>query len=97
MNPARWGAGSGHHHDTPAGKAGDRRAPWRSWAVWAGAAAALVALLWLVFRNGPVNLLYLGLFLLCPLMHLFMGHSGHAHGGHGNGSTASRRGGDGPA
>ncbi|BDG61177.1 hypothetical protein caldi_22670 [Caldinitratiruptor microaerophilus] len=100
MVPEHPVTGNGHHHEARHGHASparNRRAPWRSWALWAGGAAAIVTLFWLLSGNGRSSLLYLGLLLLCPLMHLFMGHGGHGHGGHGNGGTAARRDEDGPA
>ena len=57
--------------------------------------AAIVAVS--VFQVSVSTVLFLGLFLLCPLMHLFMGGhgqgGGHAeHGGHG--TAAGRRAGE---
>lgn len=50
-------------------------------AVFAAAIAAIT-----VFKVSVGNLLYFGIFLACPLMHIFMmkGHGGHDHGGKDN-------------
>lgn len=44
-----------------------------------GLVAAVVALT--VFKVSPQNLLFFGILLACPLMHVFMmkGHGGHGH------------------
>lgn len=72
-----------HGHQN--GGAGNRRM--LNWVVGIG----LVALVgYFLYQNGFSNILLYGLVLLCPLMHLFMGH-GHGHGqGHQHGPQASR-------
>lgn len=50
------------------------------WYVWA-AAAILAFYLWAEHRAHLYGALPWVLILLCPLMHVFMGHGGHRHGG----------------
>lgn len=68
---------NGHN---PAPKSSLRRRWWRSGIVWFCGLTAFAALIWLVrLRTTPsiLNMLPLGLLLLCPLMHLVMHRGRH--------------------
>lgn len=58
--------------------------------LWVLGIGAVAVVGWLLYRSGNGNLLFYGLILLCPLMHLFM-HGGHGHGGHQHGGTATQK------
>lgn len=59
----------------------EKTAGWRRWLWLAGCLAPLAAVVAIWVFNVPVNtVLLVGLFLLCPLAHLFMMRSGeHKH------------------
>jgi Protein of unknown function (DUF2933) len=70
MNPMT----SPDHDTTPSGQ----------WNYWGGVLALLVIaafFLWTEHRAHVLGILPYLVFLLCPLIHLFM-HRGHRHGGH---------------
>ncbi|HEY3364074.1 MAG TPA: DUF2933 domain-containing protein [Symbiobacteriaceae bacterium] len=55
----------------------------KRWIVYVGCALLLMVGGYLLWINGYRNLLNYAVFLLCPLMHLFMhrGHGAHNHDG----------------
>jgi hypothetical protein len=67
------------HHQH--GSASERTQSWRKWLWLAGCLAPLAAVVAIWAFNVPVNtVLFVGLFLLCPLAHLFMMRGGeHKH------------------
>lgn len=59
----------------------DHESPIRTWYIF-GTLGVIIAMVAVTFFKVSVqNLLYIGIFLACPLMHIFMmkGHTGHNH------------------